>query len=165
MVRPRSTFRSFRVFFLSRAYIRLLLQLLVLSLFFPFGSRSFQFGRKLGTGCCSLCIRCWCESRKVSQDTESQSINVNKQLTAVMTLASRNEIHKFFTSNWLFGGVTREGVCTKRSMSYHLAGADLSQNTGKTYMSVGLAVSHFVLLEERLPVAILDLNLSQKVTR
>jgi hypothetical protein len=33
-VRTRSTFRSFRIFFLSRAYIRLPLQLLVLSLFF-----------------------------------------------------------------------------------------------------------------------------------
>jgi len=72
---------------------------------------------------------------------------VDKQLTAVITLASRNEIHKFLTSNWLFAGVTREGVCTKRSICYHLAGGGpISKYTQQTYMSVGLAVSHFLLM-------------------
>ena len=113
-----------------------------IAFFFPFGSRSFQFGRKLGTVCCSLCIRCWCESSwsneslprypitaPLKEKNASLGGTVNKQLAAVIMLASRNEIHKFFTLNCLFAGVTREGVCTMRSMCY-LTGAVLSQNTG-----------------------------------
>jgi len=74
-----------------------------------------------------------------SQDTESRLLEgkkkvslggtVNKQLTAVITLASRNEIHYFeLALHWRnTRGCLHQAVDV---LPYHRAGTDLSQNTG-----------------------------------